>query len=101
MVGFPLRESSNPELKSRLEEAQRRFRPARLWFVGPELPDFLEKLCLEREEDKYFRLDLKAPGGLNGPHQANCSGWLPKHGKGSLWNAGTSLTHPTGNSPKS
>lgn len=63
MVGFPLRESSNPELKSRLEEAQRRFRPARLWFVGPELPDFLEKLCLEREEDKYFRLDLKAPGG--------------------------------------
>lgn len=62
MVGFPLRESSSAELESRLEEAQRKFRPARLWFVGPELPDFLKELCLEQEEDKYFRLDLTAPG---------------------------------------
>jgi hypothetical protein len=63
MVGFPLRGSSSPELQSRLKEAELRFRPERLWFVGPKLPDFLEKGCLEREEDQYFRLDLRTLRG--------------------------------------
>lgn len=63
MVGFPLGESSGRELEMKLRQAEERFRPARVWFVGPQVPGFLEKVCVEREEDQYFRLDLRTPGG--------------------------------------
>ncbi len=62
MVGFPLEESSSEEMERKLKLAEKRFRPSRLWFVGPQVPDFLDKACVERQRDQYFRLNLISPG---------------------------------------
>ncbi len=63
MVGFPLGEAPKHELECKLKKAREEFAPARLWLVGPQLPDFLERPCTEVEKDQYFRLDLKTPDG--------------------------------------
>jgi hypothetical protein len=62
-VGFPLEGSYDAvEVERVLQEAHRRFSPIRVWFLGPQLPEFLEKSCQDRESDQYFRLELGANG---------------------------------------
>ena len=60
VVGYPFdgnfsRERCERVLKQTLEA----FRPEYLWFIGPEIPDFLLDSSRERETDQYYRLDLE------------------------------------------
>lgn len=67
-VGFPLEGILEcGGLEGSLGKALSRFRPRRSWFIGPNVPGFLEGKCQERETDLYYRLDLPKSAEKWGP----------------------------------
>lgn len=60
-VGYPLDGRFAAERCARaLAEARAMWRPAVLWFIGPEAPADLAAGCRARQSDVYYRLDLPA-----------------------------------------
>ncbi|MGQ9857419.1 MAG: hypothetical protein ACUVS3_01870 [Thermodesulfobacteriota bacterium] len=67
LVGYPL-EPPGRGPQEVLELLTSRFPRDVTWFIGPKVPQQLDRDCLERETDAYFRIDL----GEIGPGQ-----WSP------------------------
>jgi len=60
LVGYPLdRNFSRERCERILKQTVEIFRPEYLWFIGPEIPDFLLESSTERETDQYYRLELE------------------------------------------
>jgi hypothetical protein len=60
LVGYPLDGNFSRERCERIfKQTLETFRPEYMWFIGPEIPDFLLKSSRERETDQYYRLDLE------------------------------------------
>lgn len=59
IVGYPFeRPFSEEACRQVVEQAVQTYRPEVLWFIGPELPSFLEK-GTERQSDEYYLLDME------------------------------------------
>lgn len=60
VVGYPLEGTfSGERLSAVVGDAVSRFDPDFLWFIAPEVPGSLAKLCEERESDHYYTLTLE------------------------------------------
>ncbi len=60
LVGYPLEGNFSQERCERiLKQAVDTFRPAVLWFIGPEIPSSLIASCKERQTDQYYTLDIE------------------------------------------
>jgi hypothetical protein len=60
VVGYPLnRDYQEATLVSVLEKVKKRFGSTTMWVIAPRLPPTYEKQWRERENDRYFTLDIK------------------------------------------
>jgi hypothetical protein len=58
-VGYPLEGQYNSQIcQSLIERVRDAFRPDVLWFIGPEIPEYLKSSCRSRQSDHYYSLDL-------------------------------------------
>jgi len=59
-IGYPLNKNfSEQNFINSLQSSIRKFNPCYVWFITPQIPSELEKLCMERETDDYYILDLE------------------------------------------
>jgi hypothetical protein len=60
LVGYPLDQRFSMERCEKVvKHVLERFRPESLRFIGPEIPLFLTESCIERQKDRYYRLDVE------------------------------------------
>jgi hypothetical protein len=60
LVGYPLDGMFSQErCEKMIKQVLERFRPESLRFIGPETPPFLIDSCIERQTDRYYRLDME------------------------------------------
>jgi hypothetical protein len=60
LVGYPLEKNFSLERCEKvLEKVLSSFKPAYLWFIGPEIPPSLLRTSTERETDQYYILDIQ------------------------------------------
>lgn len=59
-VGYPLDQHFAMErCEKMVKQVLEKFRPESLRFIGPDIPLFLLDSCIERETDRYYRLDIE------------------------------------------
>jgi len=60
LVGYPLDQRFSMERCEKVvKQVLERFQPESLRFIGPEIPLFLTESCIERQKDRYYRLDVE------------------------------------------
>jgi hypothetical protein len=60
VIGYPLMSPFQPpSLEKAILKGLDKFKPVYAWFMAPEAPPLFSRLCIRRERDEYYELDLQ------------------------------------------
>jgi len=60
VIGYPLRSAfQSQSLEKAILQGLAEFKPVYGWFMAPEAPPLFSRLCVRRERDEYYELDLR------------------------------------------